>query len=338
MTDLALTQQARSIFAYSENDLRAAKALKMMLPYGSKLTDDNAIALLLYGKLHGLDPLNGEAYFLVRERTDERTGEKKREELGCYPGVKGKRKKAREQMKAQQGNYWIDFAECDPKEVGLDKSQVAVCCRAELRDSAGTGRYILETVKLKHEGFGEDFIQSVVGKPPVVIGFGVVKNVETKYIKMTPLQLAKKRAESDCLSQRFDLPFEDVSTVEGIDYVDTDFVEDTTPKLQAEAQKTIRPEQEILSDLGFFQDEQPEVEEPETEPAPAEKPQELLDAEALTTSDGKTYGSLTTADLNFRANNMSTKVDDPKVSDEYRQTTKAKLAATRTILNWRASH
>jgi len=76
-----------------------------------------------------------------------------------------------------------------------------------------------------------------------------------------------------------------------------------------------------------------------TEPEPLEeKPQEVLDAEALLTRTGETYGSLTTASLSFRANSMSTKLTDPAVSEEYRVETVKKLAATRLIIDWRNTH
>jgi len=321
MDNQITTTNSRNIFAYTDGDMRAAKALKMMLPYGKLLTDDNAIALLIYGKLHGLDALNGECYFLVRERTDDR-GNVKREELGCYAGVKGKRKKAREQIGEQQGSFKIEYAPAEPTELGLNKADIAVCIRAELRDTISTGQYILDAVKMKKEGFDQAFIDSVIGKPPVVVGYGAVKNVELRYIKMSPLNLARKRAETDCLTQRFDLPFAEdipVADVDSIEYVDAEYSTAETPELNPKS------EGELMSELGF-----------------SALVAQIVDYSALpeairemTNSESVKYIDLPTEELNVRAYSMAKKLKENGLSEEYKANTAAKLEAVRAILKVR---
>lgn len=192
------------IFIITPNVRRAAEALKMMLPYGHLLTIDNAIALHIYGRIHDLDALNGECYFLVREKTDQQTGAKTREEMGCYPGIKGKRKKARE-----QSPFKVEYSVIDPTMIGLRKEDIAVCVKGELRDNVSMGQYIVDTLNLSKAGLSKEDIERIIGKPPVVTGYGMVRNRELGYLKQEPLKVARKRAENDCITQRFDLPLTD---------------------------------------------------------------------------------------------------------------------------------
>ena len=194
-------------------DQEAARKIKMLLPYGAKLTDDNALALAAYSRLHGLDPFNGECYFLVREKFDDRGVLVKREELGVYPGIRGKRKVAKQQLAGfdPQATYKIDYLVVGPDAVGLKSAadEIALVVEAQLRDTVSTSAYLAEFYKLQGMKADGDLIRAVLGKPPVWTGFGVVKSSELRYIKMSPMALAKKRAESDATNQRFDLPFAD---------------------------------------------------------------------------------------------------------------------------------
>lgn len=218
------------IFAVTDLDRRMAAALKMMLPYGDKLTDDNALALRVYGRLHRLDPLNGECWFIVTERTDDSGRVIKREEKGCAPGIKGKRKMAHEQLTEidPQATFKCDHTVVDPASVGLDPERYAIVVRSELRDTISEGNYILNIIKLSQAGYTKEEVGNIVGKPPRWIGIGAVTKRETSYLKQPPYVVAKKRADSDAISQRFDLPiadqtYEDISAVDpvvGVDVVD----------------------------------------------------------------------------------------------------------------------
>lgn len=272
MSNQIVTANAvRNIFVQTEADMRAARALKMMLPYGDKLTDDNAYALLIYGRLHDLDPLNQECYFLVREKTDKQTGQKVREEMGCYPGIKGKRKKARE-----QSMFKVEYTTIDAKSIGLDPNVIAVCVKAELRDHQNEGDYLVKMMELVHAGFKREDIEYFIGKPPVVTGYGAVKRDELWRLTQEPIKVARKRAENDAITQRFDLPMTDM------------IADDVTPELtegegengNAQPPKLTqidtpkKTEAQILAELGYApepkkngngQQAQPEAEQPEPE-------------------------------------------------------------------------
>lgn len=195
----------------SQRDREMASKIKMLLPYGANLTDDNAIALSAYSRIHGLDPFNGECYFLVKVKKDDRGNVISREENGVYPGIKGKRKKAHEQLQAinQEATYKVDYFIVGPSNVGLtDKNgEIALVVEAQLRDSVSTEAYLKAFYELQKTVKETGLIREILGKPPVWTGYGVVKARELPYLKQTPMTLAKKRAESDATNQRFDLPF-----------------------------------------------------------------------------------------------------------------------------------
>lgn len=299
MNDQIIPKESRMMLV-TEGDQQIARRIKMMLPYGDKLTDDNALALVAYSRLHGLDPFNGECYFLVREKVDKQTGEIiKREELGCYPGIKGKRKKSKEQLsKADpQATYKIDYSPATAEQVGLgaDKAKdIAVIVKAELRDSISTGRYLVDTVKLASAGYSKDEIEAMLGKPPVWVGYGIVYKNELWYIKQTPLDLAKKRAESSATNQRFDLPFADDAIADDIaPEITTDAEQngndprDIEPVVIDAEYKEHKSEDQLMAELGFG-------EKPSKEPEPELT---LEEARNMTTPKGTPLGELNAEQL-----------------------------------------
>lgn len=264
----------------TQADVEAARKVKMLLPYGDKLTDDNALALMAYSRLHALDPFNGECYFLVREKKDDSGKVVSREELGVYPGIKGKRKKSKEQLANVDPQAWykVDYEAADPGEIGIKvANDIALVIKATLRDSISGGRYIVDTIKLKQAGLTKAEIEDIIGKPPVWVGYGVVKNYELRYIKQTPLALAKKRAESDATNQRFDLPFANESLAEDIA---PEFVEqlesgddpNDEPIIEGEARTVAENMNALGYDEPFFTEH--DTAPDEHEPEPSEQPEQ----------------------------------------------------------------
>lgn len=245
MSDTAISLTNASIAPSTD---RLAQTFKTMLPYGAKLHDNEAKALAMYSTAHGLDPFNGECYFLVRERKDG-----SRESMGVYPGIKALRKKSKEQLQTvdPQAFYHIDYDVVDPKEVGLNPAEIAMVLKATLHDSISTGKYIAFAAQLVAAGLKWNDAEAVIGKPPAWTGYGAVRKSELGYIKMTPLDLAKKRAEAAATRQRFDLPF-----------VDEQIAEDVAPEITeiapASSQaKPRRSEAQIMGELGFSEPPSP---------------------------------------------------------------------------------
>lgn len=69
-----------------------------------------------------------------------------------------------------------------------------------------------------------------------------------------------------------------------------------------------------------------------------QKPAEILEAEALTNSDGVKYGDIPTDTLALMANSMTKALAKDDVTPEYKEITGKKLVAAKSILNWRKSH
>ena len=164
--------------------------LALMLPGGAKL-DKNAIAALAQGAiLHGLDPLNGEIWYIPGR--------------GLMVGIKGLRKKAREQV---QGNFWIDFREItNPEErKRLRIPEGALAYEARLFDSENIRIYVDAVSQFTKAGIPWEAAREILGDKPYTSGIGVLAAGEQT--KMQPAQCAMKRAEADALKRRFDVPF-----------------------------------------------------------------------------------------------------------------------------------
>lgn len=164
--------------------------LALMLPGGAKL-DKAAVGALAQGAiLHGLDPLNGEIWYIPGR--------------GLMIGVKGLRKKAREQV---QGNFWIDFREITSPEERkrLRIPEGALAYEARLFDSENIRIYVDAVSQFTKAGIPWEAAREILGDKPYTSGIGVLAAGEQT--KMQPAQCAMKRAEADALKRRFDVPF-----------------------------------------------------------------------------------------------------------------------------------
>lgn len=164
--------------------------LQQMLPGADKLNQGQRLALAQGSLAHGLDPFNGEIWMIPGR--------------GLMIGVKGLRKKAREQVK---GNFWCEFIELtDPdyrKRQRIPDAALAYECR--LFDSENLRTYAETCERLLKAGIPWDAVSQMVGSKPYTVGIGVLAAGEQT--KMQPAQCAMKRAEADAIKRRFDVPF-----------------------------------------------------------------------------------------------------------------------------------
>lgn len=175
----------------SRDDVRELQErLKLMLPGGGSLKNDQLLALAQGAVAHGLDPLNGEIWMIPGR--------------GLMIGVKGLRKKAREQVR---GNFWIEFVELtNPEErKRLRIPDGALAYEARLYDSENIRTYAEAVSEFTKRGVPFAAVQQIIGAKPYTVGIGVLKAGEQT--KMEPAQCAMKRAEADALKRRFDVPF-----------------------------------------------------------------------------------------------------------------------------------
>lgn len=175
----------------SRDDVRELSTrIKTMLPGASKLSPNEIAALGQAALIHGLDPFNGEVWVIPGR--------------GMMIGVKGLRKKAREQVK---GNFWIDFREITNAEERerLRIPADALAYEARLFDTENITAYANTVEKFSKAGAPWEWIVETIGSKPYTVGYGV--HLKGESTKMLPVQAAMKRAEADAIKRRFDVPF-----------------------------------------------------------------------------------------------------------------------------------
>jgi len=181
---------ALAILPDKQQLLDVNKRIETMLPGGSKLGINERYALAQIAVAHGLDPFNGEVWYIPGR--------------GPMIGIKGLRKKAREQV---QGNFWIDFREItDPderKRYSIDNGALAF--EARLFDSENVRTYCDMIAVMTKSGIPWSDVKVMIGEKPYTSGVGVLR--PTEQTKMERVQCAMKRAEADALKRRFDVPF-----------------------------------------------------------------------------------------------------------------------------------
>lgn len=164
--------------------------LATMLPGADKLSTNQRLALAQGSLAHGLDPFNGEIWMIPGR--------------GLMIGVKGLRKKAREQV---QGNFWVEFVEITDADYRKRQRipDGALAYEARLFDSENLRTYAATCEQLLKAGIPWEAVNKMVGAKPYTVGIGVLAAGEQT--KMQPAQCAMKRAEADALKRRFDVPF-----------------------------------------------------------------------------------------------------------------------------------
>lgn len=203
-----------------------ARRVQMMAPGGKKLQENEALALAQGAVAHGLDPFNGEIWYIPG--------------AGLMAGIKGLRKAARLQI---DGNFWPEFEEIrNPDDrAAFMIPEGALAFRCIIRDSNTLRAYSDAWAAMREKGIPAEIIPTIVGKRPYVEGIGYVKRGEST--RMDPVQVAMKRAEADALKRRFDLPFAIPS--EPNDVIDGDWAEAERPAgdLQADIDALYGPEE-----------------------------------------------------------------------------------------------
>lgn len=229
-TKVLSTRPQTSIAQFGSRDevREIVSRLKLMTPSGGKLSDGELLALAQGAVAHGLDPLNGEIWIIPNR--------------GLMIGVKGLRKKAREQVK---GNFWVDFRAIENAEerAAMKIPTGALAYEARLFDSENIRTYAETAERFLKAGIPWDSVKEMIGARPYTTGIGVLKAGENT--KMEPVQCAMKRAEADALKRRFDVPFglaveNDEPSIAGVEWVgipEHDPDPEITPEEKAQRQR-----------------------------------------------------------------------------------------------------
>lgn len=162
----------------------------MSLPGGARLAKNEVLALAQASLMHGLDPFNGEIWFIPGR--------------GLMVGIKGLRRKAREQVK---GAFWVNFVELTNPEqrARLSIADGALAFECHCYDSETIRTYTDSIAAFTAAGIPWEAVKKMVGDQPYTVGIGILRPGEQT--KMERAQCAMKRAEADALKRRFDVGF-----------------------------------------------------------------------------------------------------------------------------------
>ena len=194
-TQLQPVQASTKLAAFGSRDSvrELADRIRLGVPGGRKLEQNEALVLAQIAIAHSLDPFTGEIWYIPG--------------TGPMVGIKGLRKTAQKEARKNGGTYWTEFRRItDPDELdSLNIPAGALAFECRLLDSQ-TIRAYAETVKaLREAGFSHDESTALAGIRPSTIGYGYLKSGEPT--KMPPVQCATKRAEADAIKRRFHIPF-----------------------------------------------------------------------------------------------------------------------------------
>lgn len=191
-----------STYGESVDVLSLAKRIKIMVPGGNKLTDNEAQALAQVSLVTKCNPFIGEIWYIPGR--------------GPMIGIKGARRHGNENTKEAGGKdaYWVaDLSPCSGEEAGYkgDIKDLAAAYKCVVTDSVSTGlhqRMFLETVNSLRAAGSKDPVgeaREIVGKRPQWVEYGFSTVSENS--KMNKQALARKRAEAAALKLKFDIPF-----------------------------------------------------------------------------------------------------------------------------------
>ena len=229
---IVVTERPSALSAWADRgDVRElAERLQMMMPGAQALSEVQALTLAQAAVAHGMDPFNGELWYIPGS--------------GLMAGIKGHRRAAHEQMAREGGgNYWPEFERLDVDEctrLGIPDDALAYRCK--IRDTRTINHYTDQIKDLMAAGLPWEAVETIVGFRPYTEGVGYA--LKTERSKMTLVQRAMKRAEADALKRRFDLPFGAAVGVKG----DTDIIVngEFTEEPQRTPQETLEHGRAIL--------------------------------------------------------------------------------------------
>ncbi len=171
-----------------------------LIPGTSKLTQKESLLLAQVAVAHKLDPFNGEVWLIKNKDTGE--------VYGTMIGIKGLRKKARQQIeKIRGGSYSITYRDIEGEErIKYIKDDSSIVIESTLTDSETGGSWLLMYAKMRSCKMDDDAVIKRIGEMPSVKGIGIYTPGKDRS-KMNPYLVARKRAEADAIKQRFDVPF-----------------------------------------------------------------------------------------------------------------------------------
>lgn len=176
-------------FGGRETVRELATRLQATMPGGKKLSAIEATSLAQLAVAHGLDPFNGEAWIIPGS--------------GLMVGIKGLRKKARNQARDEGGTFWTEIRRVEPETYHANKNAIVYECH--LRDTVTVGAWAKSINLMTSANVPYKDAIAALGPAPVYVGVGIATPDERS--KMEIHARARKRAEADAIKQRYDVEF-----------------------------------------------------------------------------------------------------------------------------------
>jgi hypothetical protein len=143
---------ALDVYGSGEDIQRLARRIKMGVPNGDKLSNDEALTLAQIGLAHKLDIFTGEAWYIPGK--------------GPMIGIRGLRKAAR-----NQSNYWPEFILLDEpakKQLGIPPAAVAYRCLVFRTDMILQSATVIKAMR---EAGMKDAVERYAYKPTEGVGY-----------------------------------------------------------------------------------------------------------------------------------------------------------------------
>ena len=192
--------EQRALLVLQRDIDNLALRIRDLMPGGNKLTVPESLALAQVALIHGLDPFNGELWYLKNQDGTP---------IGLMAGIKGHRRAARVQIEREGGGaHWCEFDLLAKEEkAAFSMPADALAFRCRLFDSINLRTYSETVERMMKAGVPWEDVKTMLGARPYNVGYGYFTPGEKT--RMKPGACAMKRAEADALKRRFDLPFGD---------------------------------------------------------------------------------------------------------------------------------
>lgn len=177
-------QSALDVYGSGEDIKALSQRIKFCLPGGNRLQDHEALSLAQLSVAYGLNPFNGEVWYLPGK--------------GTMVGIKGLRKAAR-----KQSHYFPTFTlltQQEKKDLAIPDNAIAYRCLISRTDLL---LEVAHAVDIISKAGMKNAFEVYAYKPAEGIGYAV----PGESTKMKLDQSARKRSEAEALKVSFDLPF-----------------------------------------------------------------------------------------------------------------------------------
>jgi len=217
----------------------------LMLPNGRQMTMGQSLALAQIALAHGLDPWNGEVWYIPSQ-----TGG------SVMVGIKGLRKAAKAEAKKDDSTFWGNHTRVDPKKYG--EPETSVVYEYDLRDTASTKAWAQSITACVDAGIPYNDVKQMLGDAPRAIGVGIATPDEKS--RMSIHQRARKRAEADALKQRYGVELIGAHFTEEDEIIEADFTNEEWPEIETTQvenepepgpKKEKKSEAQLMAELGF---------------------------------------------------------------------------------------